>query len=247
MIDEDPAHQLSGDSEEVGPILPLRLSLIHKLEVELIDECRCLQSMSGAFASHVIAGQPSQLGFDIGKQTIEGRSIVEVRTNRQGLRETPGRVSRAWAHWTRGYKQDPAAILKTFADGGESYDELIVVRQIPVYSHCEHHLAPFFGHATVGYLPSGHIVGLSKLTRLVNCFAARLQVQERLTQQIAQSLIEHLQPKAVGVIIRCRHMCMESRGIAVAGEETVTSAMLGDLKTNAAQRAEFLALAEQPQ
>lgn len=172
-------------------------------------------------------------------------SIGEDPT-RQGLVETPGRVSRAWAHWTRGYKQDPAAILKTFADGGESYDELIVVRQIPVYSHCEHHLAPFFGHATVGYLPSGHIVGLSKLTRLVNCFAARLQVQERLTQQIAQSLLEHLQPKAVGVIIRCRHMCMESRGIAVAGEETVTSAMLGDLKTNPAQRAEFLALAERP-
>jgi len=147
-------------------------------------------------------------------------SIGEDPT-RQGLVETPGRVSRAWAHWTRGYKQDPAAILKTFADGGESYDELIVVRQIPVYSHCEHHLAPFFGHATVGYLPSGHIVGLSKLTRLVNCFAARLQVQERLTQQIAQSLLEHLQPKAVGVIIRCRHMCMESRGIAVAGSSDV--------------------------
>ncbi|SEK34997.1 GTP cyclohydrolase I FolE [Nitrosovibrio tenuis] len=173
------------------------------------------------------------------------RSIGED-PSRQGLAETPGRVSRAWAHWTRGYKQDPATILKTFADGGESYDELIVVRQIPVYSHCEHHLAPFFGHATVGYLPSGHIVGLSKLTRLVNCFAARLQVQERLTAQIAQSLLEHLQPKAVGVIIRCRHMCMESRGIAVAGEETVTSAMLGNLKTNPAQRAEFLALAERP-
>ena len=124
------------------------------------------------------------------------RSIGED-PSRQGLHETPGRVSRAWAHWTRGYKQDPAAILKTFADGGESYDELIVVRQIPVYSHCEHHLAPFFGHATVGYLPSGHIVGLSKLTRLVNCFAARLQVQERLTQQIAQSLLNNVVLRAV--------------------------------------------------
>ncbi len=165
--------------------------------------------------------------------------------SRQGLRDTPSRVTRAWAHWTRGYQEDPATILKTFADGSECYDELIVVRQIPVYSHCEHHLAPFFGHAAIGYLPNGHIVGLSKLTRLVNCFAARLQVQERLTQQIAQSLVEHLEPKAVGVIIRCRHMCMESRGIAVAGEETVTSSLLGDLKTNAAQRAEFMALAEQ--
>jgi GTP cyclohydrolase I len=161
---------------------------------------------------------------------------------RQGLVETPDRVAKAWAHWTRGYAEDPNTILKTFEDGSENYNQLIVVKKIPVYSHCEHHLAPFFGHAAVGYLPTGRIVGLSKLTRLVNCFAARLQVQERLTQQIAQSLLEHLQPKAVGVIIRCRHMCMESRGIAVAGEETVTSAMLGDLEKNQAQRAEFLSL-----
>jgi GTP cyclohydrolase I len=161
---------------------------------------------------------------------------------RQGLLETPDRVTKAWAHWTRGYHEDPNAILKTFEDGSENYNQLIVVKKIPVYSHCEHHLAPFFGHAAVGYLPTGRIVGLSKLTRLVNCFSARLQVQERLTQQIAQSLLEHLQPKAVGVIIRCRHMCMESRGVAVAGEETVTSAMLGDLEKNQAQRAEFLSL-----
>jgi len=161
---------------------------------------------------------------------------------RQGLVETPDRVGKAWAHWTRGYREDPAAILKTFEDGSEHYNELIVVRQIPVYSHCEHHLAPFFGHAAVGYLPKGRIVGLSKLTRLVHAFAARLQVQERLTQQIAESLLTHLQPTAVGVIVRCRHMCMESRGIAVPGEETVTSAMLGDLQHNAALRHEFLAL-----
>lgn len=161
---------------------------------------------------------------------------------RQGLEDTPERAARAWAHWTRGYAEDPNSILKTFSDGGENYNQLIVVKKIPVYSHCEHHLAPFFGHAAIGYLPSGHIVGLSKLTRLVNCFAARLQVQERLTQQIAQSLLEHLKPRAIGVVIRCRHMCMESRGIAVAGEETVTSAMLGDLETNQAQRAEFLSL-----
>ena len=163
--------------------------------------------------------------------------------NRQGLLETPERVKKAWAHWCRGYQEDPAAILKIFDDGGEHYNELIVVRQIPVYSHCEHHLAPFFGHAVVGYLPTGRIVGLSKLTRLVNCFAARLQVQERMTQQIAQTLLQHLKPKAVGVIVRCRHMCMESRGIAVAGEETVTSAMLGELEQSQALRTEFLSLA----
>jgi GTP cyclohydrolase I len=164
--------------------------------------------------------------------------------DRQGLLETPERVARAWAHWCRGYREDPAAILKSFADGGERYNELIVVRRIPVYSHCEHHLAPFFGHAAIGYLPSGRIVGLSKLKRLVDCFAARLQVQERLTQEIAQALTTHLMPKAVGVVLHCRHMCMESRGIAVPGEETVTSAMLGDLEQNQALRAEFMALTQ---
>jgi GTP cyclohydrolase I len=153
-------------------------------------------------------------------------------------------MTRAWAHWTRGYHEDPATILKTFSDGGERYNELIVVRRIPVYSHCEHHLAPFFGHAAVGYLPSGRIVGLSKLKRLVDCFAARLQVQERLTQQIAQTLLDELEAKAVGVVLRCRHLCMESRGISVPGEETVTSAMLGDLEHNPAMRSEFFSLAQ---
>lgn len=162
--------------------------------------------------------------------------------DRSGLRETPGRIVKAWKHWTSGYGQDPAEILKVFSDGAEQYNELIVVRGIPVYSHCEHHLAPFFGLATVGYVPNGSIVGLSKLTRLVDCFAKRLQVQERLTIQVANALMEHLEPTAVGVIVRCRHMCMESRGIRTPGEETITSAMLGDLQTNLGMRTEFLSL-----
>ena len=162
-----------------------------------------------------------------------------------GLQETPHRVAKAWKHWTSGYDQDPVEVLKAFEDGAEEYNELIVVRNIPVYSHCEHHLAPFFGKATIGYVPDGKIVGLSKLTRLVNCFAKRLQVQERLTIQIANALMTHLEPKAVGVVIRCRHMCMESRGIRTEGEETVTSAMLGELQPNLALRTEFLALARE--
>ncbi len=162
--------------------------------------------------------------------------------DRPGLLETPARVSKAWKHWTSGYEQDPAQILKVFEDGAEQYNELIVVRGIPVYSHCEHHLAPFFGTATVGYVPSGRIVGLSKLTRLVDCFAKRLQVQERLTSQIAETLMEHLQPKAVGVVVRCRHLCMESRGIRAIGEVTVTSAMLGELQTNLGMRTELLSI-----
>ncbi len=165
--------------------------------------------------------------------------------NRAGLVETPSRLVTAWKHWTSGYTQDPAELLKVFEDGAEEYNELIVIRGIPVYSHCEHHLAPFFGKATIGYVPNGKIVGLSKLTRLVNCFSRRLQVQERLTIQIANALMTHLEPKAAGVVIRCRHMCMESRGISTQGEETVTSAMLGELQPNLALRTEFLALARE--
>lgn len=163
--------------------------------------------------------------------------------DRPGLKETPARVARAWKHWTAGYAQDPAEVLKVFEDGAEQYNELIVVRGIPVYSHCEHHLAPFFGTATIGYVPDGKIVGLSKLTRLVDCFSRRLQVQERMTIQIADALMTHLAPKAAGVVIRCRHLCMESRGIRTPGEETITSAMLGELQPNLAMRTEFLALA----
>lgn len=165
--------------------------------------------------------------------------------DRPGLLETPLRVEKAWKHWTSGYRQDPAEVLKVFEDGAEQYNELIVVKKIPVYSHCEHHLAPFFGSATIGYLPNGKIVGLSKLTRLVDCFARRLQVQERLTTQIANALMAYLEPKAVGVVISCRHMCMESRGIQTAGEETITSALLGELQPNLALRTEFLALARE--
>jgi GTP cyclohydrolase IA len=165
--------------------------------------------------------------------------------SRQGLLDTPQLVQKAWTHWTSGYASDPADILKVFEDGAEQVNELIVVRGIPVYSHCEHHLAPFFGTAAIGYTPHGKIVGLSKLTRLVDCFAKRLQVQERLTSQVAEALMEHVQPLSVGVVIRCRHMCMESRGIQTPGEETVTSALLGEMRTNLGLRSEFLALARE--
>ena len=172
-------------------------------------------------------------------------SSLGENPDRAGLVETPSRVANAWKHWTAGYAQNPADFLKVFEDGVEDYNELIVVRGIPIYSHCEHHLAPFFGKATIGYVPNGKMVGLSKLTRLVDCFSRRLQVQERLTTQIANALMTHLEPKAVGVVIRCRHLCMESRGIRTQGEETITSAMLGELLTSLALRTEFLALARE--
>jgi GTP cyclohydrolase I len=121
--------------------------------------------------------------------------------------------------------QDPAAVLKVFEDGAEGCNEMVVVHDIPVYSHCEHHLAPIFGTATVAYIPNGRIVGLSKLPRLVDIFARRLQVQERMTNQIADAIMQHLAPRGCGVVIRARHMCMESRGIKQGGSYTTTSAL----------------------
>lgn len=160
---------------------------------------------------------------------------------REGLQETPERVAKAWEFWTRGYGMNPAEILKTFEDGAQAYDEMVLVKDIPLYSKCEHHLADIFGTACVAYIPDGRVVGLSKLSRLVDCFARRLQVQERMTAQIADAINTHLKPKGVGVLIRARHMCMESRGICQQGHHTVTSALRGAMKDQPAARAEFLA------
>lgn len=167
---------------------------------------------------------------------------IDPDPNREGLDETPARVAKAWGFWTKGYAENPADILKVFEDGAANYDEMVSVVNIPVYSHCEHHLAPIFGVATVAYIPNGRIVGLSKLSRLVDCFARRLQVQERLTTQIADALDEHLRPRGVGVWISARHMCMESRGICQQGHHTVTTALRGVIKEDSRARAEFLAL-----
>lgn len=166
-------------------------------------------------------------------------------SNREGLSETPNRVAKAWSdYWAAGYKQKPEDVLKVFEDGAESYDEMVIVKNIPIYSHCEHHLAPIFGTATIAYIPDGKIVGLSKLSRLAEVFARRLQVQERLTNQIADAIQEHLHPKGVGVIIKARHLCMESRGICQQGHHTITSALRGVLKDQPETRAEFMDLAK---
>lgn len=147
---------------------------------------------------------------------------------RPGLEETPERVAKAFETWFGGYSVDIASLFKTFEDGGECCDEMVIVRDIPVYSHCEHHMAPIIGRAVVGYVPNGRIVGLSKLSRVVDAFARRLQVQERLTNQIADAIVEHLDPKAVCVYIDAKHMCMESRGVKqVCGSSTITKAFRG--------------------
>lgn len=162
---------------------------------------------------------------------------------REGLVDTPARMAKAWGHWTSGYAVDVPALLKVFEDGAENYDEMVMVKDIPIYSKCEHHLADIFGTATIAYIPNGKVVGLSKLSRVADAFARRLQVQERLTTQIADALNDNLNPTGVGVIIKARHMCMESRGICQQGHHTVTSALRGVFKTDPTARAEFLRLA----
>lgn len=161
---------------------------------------------------------------------------------REGLQETPARVAKAWKEWASGYTQDPASILKTFEDGAQGVDEFVIVHNIPVISKCEHHLADIVGIAHVGYIPSKRIVGLSKLARLVDCFARRLQVQERLTNQIADALVEHLDPVGVGVLVRAHHGCMSTRGVKIHGSTTTTSAVRGAVKTEPSTKAEFLQL-----
>lgn len=164
---------------------------------------------------------------------------------REGLVETPKRMAKAWKHWTKGYGQDPADVFKEFTDGGEGYDEMIIVSPIPFYSHCEHHMAAIFGDVYIGYIPNGKIAGLSKFARVVDIFAQRLQVQERLTVQIANAINQHLEPLGVGVFVKARHFCMESRGVEKSGVYTKTSAMRGVFLNKSEVRAEFFELLKQ--
>ena len=168
---------------------------------------------------------------------------VEPEPRRAGLIDTPARVRKAWQFMCSGYDKRASDVLKTFDDGAEGVDEMVVVKDIPFYSNCEHHMLPFFGTCTIAYIPDGRIVGLSKLSRLTDIFARRLQVQERMTNQIANALDEHLQPLGCGVVVQARHACMEARGVCQQGHKTITSALRGCFKTEAQTRAEFLSLA----
>jgi GTP cyclohydrolase I len=174
----------------------------------------------------LVAGLLKELGEDPG---------------RDGLLRTPGRVARAYRTFTEGYSQDPVAILNN-AVFEESYDEMVVVKDVDFFSLCEHHLLPFFGRAHIAYLPAGRIVGLSKLPRMVEMYARRLQVQERLTMEIARAIEQVLRPKGVGVVIEAVHLCMLMRGVEQRNAFAITSSLRGEFETDPKTRAEFMEL-----
>ena len=161
---------------------------------------------------------------------------------REGLKETPRRVAKSFEKLFGGYKKDPSDILTEF--DGENYDEMIICKDIDFYSNCEHHMQPFFGQISIGYIPNKKIVGISKLPRIVEIFSRRLQNQERLTMQIADTLAKLLKPKGVAVVIKAKHLCMMARGVEKQNATMTTSACRGLFKKNAKTRTEFLRLIE---
>lgn len=162
--------------------------------------------------------------------------------DREGLADTPKRVALAYEDWFSGYQEDPVRFLKRTFEEVDGYDEMIVLRDIEFESHCEHHMAPIIGRAHVGYLPTNKVVGISKLARVVDAFARRFQVQEKMTAQIANCIRDVLNPKGVGVVIEAEHQCMTTRGIHKSGVTMVTSQMLGLFRKDARTRAEFLGM-----
>ena len=161
---------------------------------------------------------------------------------REGLLDTPARVARAWKEYAKGYAEDPAEHLSRTFDEVGGYDEIVLLKDIPFQSHCEHHMAPIIGMASIAYLPRDRVVGISKLARVLHGFARRLQVQERLTAQVADCICEHLQPKGVAVVIEASHACMTARGVGTPGVMMTTSRMMGTFRSDERSRREVLAL-----
>lgn len=188
-----------------------------------------------------------------GKIVVPEHVLDAVRTliewtgddpRREGLRDTPKRVARAWKEYCQGNAEDPSFHLsRTFEEVG-GYDEIVMLRDIPFQSHCEHHMAPITGKASIAYLPKNRVVGISKLARVVEIYARRLQIQERLTAEIADTIDRVLKPRGVAVVVKATHHCMSSRGVHVHGTDLVTSRMIGCFRDNPATRQEFLAMVE---
>jgi len=183
-------------------------------------------------------------GFSTQEMYREILSRLGEDPDRDGLTMTPTRVEKSMAFLTKGYEQDPKKILRE-AMFDVDYDEMVIVKDIEMFSLCEHHMLPFFGRVHVAYIPNGKVVGLSKIPRLVEVFARRLQVQERMTRQIADAIQDAIEPQGVGVVIEARHLCMMMRGIEKQNSSTVTSAMVGCFRQKET-RSEFLSLVRQP-
>jgi GTP cyclohydrolase I len=185
-----------------------------------------------------------RIGESRGQMEAYYRGLIEAigeDPNREGLRETPKRAAEALRYFTKGYGQNVETVLN-HAVFEEEYDDMVIVRDIEFYSLCEHHLVPFFGRCHVGYLPGGKIIGLSKIARLVEMFSRRLQVQERLTHEIAHALEEAIRPRGVAVVMQARHLCMMMRGVEKQGSQMVTSAVLGAFRERDRTREEFMSL-----
>ncbi len=204
-----------------------------------------LDHVAARLVNSGFSGRPVEDAVDldrIAKAVREILSAVGEDPDRDGLRRTPERVARAYAEMFAGLRVDPATVLTTTFEA--DHDELILVRDIEVFSSCEHHLLPFHGVAHVGYIPGGHgrITGLSKLARLVDVYARRPQVQERLTAQIAETMMTELDPRGVMVVVECEHLCMSMRGIRKPGSRTITSAVRGIFQSDAKSRSEAMSL-----
>ena len=206
----------------------------------------------------VIRPSDADEAFDSVRPAVSGSALAEYEglvrrqiellgedSDREGLLKTPSRVAKAMAWLTRGYEMNASEVIgdALFEEGA---DGMVMVRDIELYSMCEHHMLPFFGKAHIAYIPDGRVVGLSKLARVVEVFARRLQVQERMTEQIAQALADVLKPKGVGVVVECAHMCMAMRGVEKQNSKTITSALIGNFRSDAKTREEFLRLAHGP-
>ncbi|MGG2048578.1 GTP cyclohydrolase I FolE [Burkholderia gladioli] len=206
---------------------------------------------AGKAAAQPVAGKTTQIVERPSRAEAEDAVRVLLRwagddPAREGLLDTPARVARAYEEFFKGYQLEPKDILaRTFSEV-EGYDEMIVLKDIRFESYCEHHMVPIIGRAHVAYLPNHRVVGISKLARLVDAFAKRLQIQEKMTVQIADTLFEVLQPKGVGVILEAAHQCISTRGIHKPGVEMVTSRMLGTFRTDPSTRREFLSIVSNP-
>jgi GTP cyclohydrolase I len=221
--------------------------LVDEIEREIGEGRITAAQIEGSAAARILGGADEEHRHNGAVESAVRQILVEIGEDpdRQGLAGTPSRVHRMYAELTAGYHVDAERLLNG-AVFDVDYSEMVIVKDIPFYSLCEHHLLPFFGNAAVAYIPRGRVIGLSKIPRVVEMFARRLQVQERLTQQVADFLMSHLDPKGVGVVVEATHLCAVMRGVRKPGTIMTTSSVLGLFRTNDKTRAEFFSHLDRP-